>query len=416
MPDVIDFTRLLKSGDSIAWSGGTAEPATLVAALSAQLEHLPPGISTLIGLGLSPALDATHAAGHLRIRALGGAGANRRFQPLGLLDVFPSHYSALPDLVARGDLPIDVALVQLAPGDSGPLLTGMIDHVADALPRARTVIAEVNDQAPSVLGDTAVDANDIDRVISVSYPLLEQASPPPGPVERAIGEHVARLIPDRATLQVGLGIVPDAVLECLASKRDLGLHSGTIGDGVVGLVEAGVITNRAKPVDTGLSISAGVIGTRRLYAWAHRNPALRLRSPRYTHDYLVLAQIPNLIGINTAIEVDLTGQMNAEVAGSEHVGLIGGHADFMRGCLRSPGGCGIVALQSTARKGKVSRIVAKLAGGIVTTSRADADVVVTEYGIAELRGRSVSERASALIAIAHPSFREELNRAAQRLL
>jgi acetyl-CoA hydrolase len=416
MSESIDIASVLRPGDTIAWSGGTAEPVTLLAALNAQLERVPAGVSALIGLGLTETLDAARLAGRVRIRALGGAGTNRRFQPLGALDVLPCHYSALPDLVAGGTVRIDIALVQLAVGVSGPVLTGMIDHVADAIPRARTVIAEVNDQAPEVAGDTAVAAEDIDHVVKVSYPLLEQPIPTAGPIDRAIGEHVARLVPDGATLQVGLGALPDAILEWLATKKNLGLHSGTIGDGVVKLVDAGAITNRAKPIDTGLCVTAGLIGTSRLYRWAHRNRLLRLRSPRYTHEHLVLRQIPKLIGINTALEVDLTGQMNAEVAGTQHVGLIGGHADFMRGCLRSPGGRGIVALHSTARGGSASRIVAKLSSGIVTSSRADADIVVTEYGIADLRGRTVEERAAALTSIAHPDFRETLLAASERLM
>lgn len=414
MSEAFDFSRLVREGDTIAWSGAAAEPGHLVGLLNAQLDRIPP-CSALIGVGTTETLEAARVAGRMRMRALGGAGTSRRFQAVGL-DILPAHYSAIPDLVAQGLVRIDVVLAQLAHDGGAHLLTPMIDYIADAIPRARTVIAEVNDLAPCMLGDTAVARGDIDHLIPVSYPLPELRPASPGPVERAIAEHVARLVPDRATLQVGLGMLPDAVLERLVAKKDLGLHSGTIGDGVVGLVEAGVITNRHKPIDTGLSVTAGLLGTRRLYGWAHKNPGLRLRSPRYTHDYLVLCRIPNLIGINATLEVDLTGQMNAEVAGSRHIGLVGGHADFMRGCLRSPGGRGIVVLQSTARKGTLSRIVPKLAGGIVTTSRSDADVVVTEYGVAELRGRTVSERAAALIAIAHPDYRDGLAKAAEQLV
>lgn len=406
MSEAVDFARIIREGDTIAWSGAAAEPGHLVGLLNAQLDRIAQ-CSALIGLGMTETLDAARTAGRMRIRALGGAGTSRRFQDVGL-DVLPAHYSAIPDLVAQGVVKVDVVLVQLAADGDTHLLTPMIDYVADAIPSARTVIAEINDQAPCVQGDTRVARSDIDRMVPVSYPIPELRPSAPGPVERAIGEHVARLIPDGATLQVGLGSLPDAVLDCLASKKDLGLHSGTIGDGVASLVEAGVITNRRKPIDTGLVVTAGLLGTHQLYRWAHKNPLLRLRSPRYTHDYLVLSQIPNLIGINATLEVDLTGQMNTEVAGSRHIGLIGGHADFMRGCLRSPGGRGIVALQSTARKGTLSRIVPKLSSGIVTTSRSDTDVVVTEYGVAELRGRTVSERAAALIAIAHPDYRAEL--------
>ena len=205
-------------------------------------------------------------------------------------------------------------------------------------------------------------------------------------------------------------------LEGLTTKRDLGLHSGTLGDRVVDLVEAGVITNRKKSVDTGKCVTATLLGSQRVYRWAHRNALLEMRSPRYTHDILVHAAIPALTGINTALEVDLTGQINAEVVDGQNVGMVGGHGDFMRGCLKSPGGRGIVVMEATARSGTVSRIVPSLSRGIVTTARSDADTIVTEYGIAELRGRSVSERARQLIAIAHPNFRRTLSEAAEEEL
>jgi acyl-CoA hydrolase len=202
----------------------------------------------------------------------------------------------------------------------------------------------------------------------------------------------------------------------LTGKRHLGLHSGVIGDRACMLVEAGVITNARKPLDTGLSVTAGLLGSSRLYCWAHRNSQLRLRGSIYTHDPVTHAALPLLHGINTALEVDLTGQLNAEVAGGQSIGMIGGHGDFSRGCQRSPGGRAILAIESTAREGTVSRLVPRLADGIVTTSRADADYVVTEYGIAALRGRSVAERARALIAIAHPAFRRALAAKAENLV
>ena len=348
----------------------------------------------------------------MRITALGGAATNRRFQAIGALDVLPANYSMMPDMVAQGRLGIDVVLVQLAADGAACNLSLMVDHLADAIPRARTVVAEINDQLPVTFGETSVPAADIDHRIAVSRPPMEVPARPAGDIEKAIGAHVGRLIGDGATLEVGFGALPDAVLECLAGRRELGIHSGTIGDRVAELVEAGVITNSRKPIDTGKCVTAGLIGSQRLYRWAHRNPALELRSPRYTHDNAVHRQIPNLIGINAALEVDLTGQLNAEVAGRQHVGMVGGHADFSRGCLRSPGGRGIVVMESTARGGTISRIVAGLSGGIVTTARSDADIVVTEYGIAELCGRTVSERARQLIAIAHPDFRRPLSEAA----
>ncbi len=415
MHENIDLAPLLREGDCIAWGGAAAEPAALLEALSAALPRAP-ACTGFANLGTTTVLDPAAVAGRMRIKALGGAGTNRRFQEVGALDVLPVHYGALPDLVRNGQFRIDVVLSMLT-SDGGRLGFGaQIDYLADALPRARVVVAEINDQAPVTFGEADVSPADIDHVIRVSRPLPQMRTATPGPVEVAIGEHVARLVPDGATLQVGLGVLPDAVLMALRSKTDLGIHSGTIGDRVADLMDAGVVTNRRKPIDAGLTVTAGLLGTERIYRFAHENRQVFLRSPRYTHDNLVHAQIDGLIGINTALEVDLTGQMNAEVAGGRHLGMVGGHADFMRGCLRAPGGKGIVAMESTARGGTISRIVPRLADGVVTTSRSDADIVVTEHGVAELRGRTVKERAKALIAIADSRFRAELEAAAERLM
>ena len=411
MPDPFDLASLIRAGDRIAWSAATVEPVALLALLDRQLDRVARG-SVLLNVSLTKSIDAARLAARMQVTALGGAGTNRRFQEIGALDVLPVNYSMMPDLVAQGRLGIDVVLVQLAADGPAYNLSLMVDHLADAIPRARTVVAEVNDELPITFGETSVLAGDIDHRVSVSRPPIEVPARPAGDIEKAIGAHVGRLVADGATLQVGLGALPDAVLECLVGRRDLGIHSGTIGDRVAELVEAGVITNSRKPIDTGKCVTAGLIGSRRLYRWAHRNTGLELRSPRYTHDNLVHALIPNLVGINTALEVDLTGQMNAEVAGDRHVGMVGGHGDFLRGCLRSPGGRGIVAMESTARGGTISRIVAGLSRGVVTTARSDADIVVTEYGIAELRGRTVCERARQLIAITHPDFRRGLSEAA----
>jgi acetyl-CoA hydrolase len=414
MSDAIDIAALIRPGDSIAWSGASCEPTELLRLFEAGLDLMPSG-KVLMGLGLTTAIDASRLAARHHIRTLGGAVAHRRFQELGALDILPCHYGSLPDLVASGRLPIDVVLAHVAPDGSDYNLGAMVDYLADAIPRARCVIAEVNDQLPVTTGDTVVRREDVDASIHVSRPPLELPSRKAGAVERAIGEHVARLIGDGAVLEVGLGSLPDAVLECLTARRDLGIHSGTIGDRVAELADMGVITNRTKPIDTGLTVTAGLLGTSRVYRWAHRNPHLRIRSPRYTHDTLVQAQIPGLIGINSALEVDLTGQMNAEVAAGRHIGMIGGHGDFMRGCARA-GGHGVVIMEATARSGALSRIVPRLSAGIVTTARADADIVVTEFGIAELKGRTVSERAKALIAVAHPDFRKSLVAEAERLI
>lgn len=407
---------LVRPGDTLMWGASQAEPVSLISRLNGEIERLPSPCHAVLGLTFTDTLDAARFSAKVRVRAFGGAGTTRRFQDLGNLDVLPMNYSAIPKAIAEGVLKIDVALAHLAP-DGGAYNFGLLaDYIADAVFAARVVVAEINDQMPVTIGDTRVEPDRITRKIHVSRPPVEMPMSPPGDVEREIGRLIGRLVPDGATLEVGLGGIPDAALAALAGKRDLGVHSGTIGDGIVALIEAGAISNARKPIDTGLTVTAGILGTQRAYRWAHRNERLRVRSPRHTHNAAVMAAMPHFVGINTALEVDLTGQMNAETAGGKSIGMIGGHADFMRGAALSNGGIGIVALPSTAKGGKVSRIVPRLGDGIVTTGRGDADIVVTEHGIAELKGRSVSERARALIAIAHPDFRASLTKAAEGLV
>jgi acetyl-CoA hydrolase len=414
MTDAIDFSALLKTGDRIAWTGVALEPIELLRLLGSQLETLPADMSALLNISLTDAIDAQRLAAHMHIKALGGSVTNRRFADFGALDVLPVNYGAMPELVASGGLAIDCVLTQFAPDGNNFNRSMMIDYLADAIPRARVVIAEVNDQLPSLFGDTHVDAADVDRTIQVSRPPIEVPSRPARALEKEVSAHVNRLISDGDTLEVGLGSLPDAVLEGLSGKRDLGLHSGTIGDRVAELVEAGIITNRLKPIDTGKCVTATMLGTSKVYRWAHRNPLVEMRSPRYTHDNATHALIPRFMAINSALEIDLTGQVNSETIGQAHIGVIGGQGDFMRGGIRSPGGRNIIVMESTARKGSLSRIVPRIESGIVTSARSDADVVVTEYGIAELHGRTVNERAQALIAIAHPDFRQELQSTAEQ--
>lgn len=414
MTETLDLAALIERGDRLAWSGVAMEPEALLATLEAQLDRLPPETSCLLNISVVDAIDAERLTQRMHVTALGGSVTNRRFGKLGALDILPANYSAIPDLVGSGMLGIDCVLVQLAPDGQNYNRSLIADYLNDALPRARIVIAEINDQMPATFGDTAIDADDVDHVVHVSRAPPEVPSRPARALERTIGEHVNRLIGDGDTLEVGLGSLPDAVLEGLTDKRDLGIHSGIIGDRVAELAEAGIITNALKPIDTGKSVTATLLGTAKLYQWAHKNPHLVVRSPRHTHDIVVHAQIPRYMAINSALEIDLTGQVNSETIGSSHVGIIGGQSDFMRGAIRSPGGRNIIVMESTARGGTISRIQPRLGAGIVTSARADADVVVTEYGIAELRGRTVRERAEALITIAHPDFRHDLRKATEQ--
>ncbi|HEX2493068.1 MAG TPA: acetyl-CoA hydrolase/transferase C-terminal domain-containing protein [Steroidobacter sp.] len=264
---------------------------------------------------------------------------------------------------------------------------------------------------PFTFGDAVLPGSRIDCAVRVSRTPVEVPPAPIGETDLRIAKIVAGYIEDGAVIQVGVGAVPDAILRLLHDRRDLGVHSGMIGDGLVDLVEAGVVTNAVKPIDPGVSITGALIGTRRLYEFADRNPKIGMRSCAYTHNASLLSRLPKLTTINSALEVDLTGQVNAEQSGSQYLGGTGGQVDFVRGGARSPGGRAIIALPATARGGKVSRIAASLSGP-VTTARSDVDVIVTEFGAAELKGRTLAERARRLIAIAHPNFQEELDRAA----
>ncbi|MBU9309109.1 acetyl-CoA hydrolase/transferase C-terminal domain-containing protein [Burkholderia multivorans] len=283
------------------------------------------------------------------------------------------------------------------------------EYLVEALKHARAIVAEVHPDVPWTYGGPFLRAADIDLLVTSDTPFPDAAETTPGPVEQAIGQHVASLVEDGATLQTGIGAIPDAVMAALHDKRDLGVHTGSIGDGIAALCEAGVVTNARKTIDAGITVGGVIIGSARVRHFAHRNPALELRGTEYTHNPHVLRRIERFTAINSAVEVDLTGQVNAEVVGGTYVGAVGGVGDFLRAAQASRGGVPIVALPSTA--GAHSRIVTKLAGP-VTVPRSDACVIVTEYGIADLRGLSLAQRVPKMIAIAHPDHRERLAREA----
>jgi acyl-CoA hydrolase len=362
----------------------------------------------------------TLGAGHpqVTVTALGGASTGRRFFAGGAGNVIPANISDLPGLIATGRLAIDIVLLQLSGPDAARRYNaGLgIEYLDTAIACARLVVAQLNPELPWTEGDTMVEAEAIDLLVPAAEPPLELRARPPSPVDRAVAEHVARLIPDRATIELGLGAIPEAVAGALGGKCGLGVHSGAIGDGIAALMAAGAVDNKHKEVDTGVTVGTMLMGTRRLYRFADRNPAVRLRATSYTHDAVVLSNFRRFFAINGALEVDLTGQVNAETAGGRHIGIVGGQMDFVRAANRSLEGRSIIALQSANRDHSRSRIVARLADGVVTTPRAEADLVVTEHGIAELRGRTLAERARALIQVADPAFRAELARAGERLV
>ncbi|TXC70288.1 acetyl-CoA hydrolase/transferase family protein [Sphingomonas ginsenosidivorax] len=410
---MIDLSAYLRRGDHIVFGQACGEPTMLVEALIAQGAAIG-DLSAFIATSFS-GLFVPETADAFALSSMGAIGALRTMTKAGALQIVPCHVSQVGPLIAAAVIRCDVAMIQVSPADAdGNHSCGLIsDYVRAAVDKARVVIAEVNDQVPYTRGET-IPASAITVAVPVSRPVVEVAPGRVTETDEAIARACAAFIEDGSVIQTGVGAVPDAILRLLGDRKDLGVHSGMLGDGLVELVEAGVITNARKEIDAGVSINGALIGTKRLYDWAHRNAAIRMTPTRYTHDAAVLGRLSRLVTINSALEVDLTGQVNAEQSGSAYMGGTGGQVDFVRAGARSPGGHSIIALSTTAKGGAVSKIVPMLSGP-VTTARSEVDVIVTEYGAAQLRGQTLAERTRRLIAIAHPDFREELERAAKTI-
>ena len=407
---------LIRPGDTLWWGQATAEPLTLTRALVEHRHALAGGgrLRVFVGIAASDTLRPEHADAFDFIGYAAG-GAHRQLAQAGVLDIVPCHYSHLPGLIGDGTLPADVLLLQVSPPDEhGRHSLGLArEYLPAVLAKARVLIGEINPEVPWTHGGATLQAADFALRVDAEHPPLDLERSAPGPAEQAIAQRIAGLVEDGATLQLGIGNLPEAVLSALHGHRDLGLHSGAVGDGIAALAEAGVLTHARKTRDAGVGIGGILMGSGRLRRWAHRNPALQLRESSYTHDPEVLAASHKLAAINAAIEVDLTGQINAEVAAGVYVGAVGGAADFLRGAARSRGGLAVVALPATA-KGR-SRIVAQLSGP-VSTARSDAGLIVTEHGVADLRGQPLSRRVRRLIDIAAPEHREDLERQAHETL
>ncbi|HET6650161.1 MAG TPA: acetyl-CoA hydrolase/transferase C-terminal domain-containing protein [Candidatus Limnocylindria bacterium] len=407
----------IRSGDQVFVHGGAATPSVLLEALTARAGELRDvGIIHLHIEGPAPHLDPD-VAGSFRHRAL-FIGANaREAVNSGRADYVPIFLSDIPHLFASGALPLDLAFINVSlPDAHGYCSLGTsVDAALSAVQSATTVVAQLNRAMPRTLGDSFVHVDQIDVGVEVDQPPHEHALPAIGDVERRIGEYVAELVPDGATLQMGIGSIPAAVALALRDKRDLGIHTELFTDPVLDLVEAGAVTGEAKEVNRGKIVSAFVMGSQRLYDFLHDNPMIEMRPVDYTNDTAVIRRFRRMTAINSAISIDLTGQVSADSIGTRFYSGVGGQMDFMRGAALAPEGRAIIALPSTAAGGSVSRIAPILAPGAgVVTTRAHVRTVVTEYGVAELFGRSVRERAGSLIAIAHPDFRDELEREARR--
>lgn len=403
--------RKVRRGHRVFIGSGAAEPQSLVEALTRRGRELADTeIIHILTLGLAPYAEAKFAS-NFRHNAL-FIGSNVRNAILeGRADYTPIFLSEIPRLFRTGRVPVDVALIMVSPPDENGLCSyGVsVDIVKAATESAGIVIAEVNQQMPRTLGDSFINVSQIDYLVETDAPILESSPPSPDDVASEIGRHVAQLVEDGSTLQMGIGSIPHAVLQYLKEKKDLGVHTEMLSDGIIELVESGVINGTKKTVSPGKIVSSFCIGTRRLYDYVDNNPLFEFRPVEFTNDPSFIAQNTKMVAINAALEVDLTGQVCADSIGFHFYSGIGGQVDFMRGAARSEGGKPIIVLRSTAKDGTISRIVPHLKEGAgVVTTRGDVHYVVTEYGIADLWGKSVRERALALISIAHPRFREEL--------
>ncbi|MFN8542753.1 MAG: GNAT family N-acetyltransferase [Candidatus Binatia bacterium] len=410
-----DAVRAVGRGDHVFIGSGCGEPQALVKALSANPQAIDVEILHILTLGVAPYADPRFPD-RFRHNAL-FIGANvRAAVGAGTADYTPVFLSEIPGLFRSGRLRVDAALVQVSPPDrAGYVSLGIsVDVVKAAIDSADVVIAEVNPRMPRTHGDSFVHLRDIDAVVECESPLLELPLPEPDAVGREVARHVAALIPDGATLQMGIGEIPQALLPLLAGKHELGVHTEMFSDGIIDLIEAGVITNRKKPFHVGKVVTSFCMGTRRLYDYVNDNPRFEFHGVDHVNDPFVIARHDRMVAINSALEVDLTGQVCADSIGSRFFSGIGGQVDFIRGASRSRGGRPIIAMRSTAQDGTISRIVPVLqeGAGIVTT-RGDVHYVVTEYGVANLYGRTVRERALALTSIAHPDFRGALLDAAK---
>ncbi len=408
----------VQSGDHIFIGSGAAEPQKLVEALVARATAVfGTEIVHIMTLGIAPYAEPKWGD-NFRHNALFIGPNVREAVAQGRADYTPIFLGEIPRLFETGRVPIDVSLIQVSPPDRhGYCSYGVsTDVVKPATEAANLVIAEVNEQMPRTLGDAFVHVDDIDFLVPVDYPILETTVGIADETARNIGKYIANLIEDGSTLQMGIGTIPDSVLYYLRDKRDLGIHTEMFSDGMMHLVELGVITNMKKSLHKGKIVAAFCMGSRKLYDFVDNNPFIEFHPVSYTNDPFIIAQNDRMVSINSALEVDLTGQVCADSLGAYFYSGIGGQVDFVRGAARSKGGKPVIALPATAADGTISRITPQLKPGAgVVTSRGDVHYVVTEWGVAYLHGRTIQERALALSSIAHPKFRPELIRQAKAL-
>ena len=404
--------QAIQPGDRVFFSIASGLPQTLLGVLAEDFAYYQ-NVEVINGYLLAEhPLARLGLQSSFRCLSLQNSPSLRKDCEEGRIDFLPVRYSDIPAVLSPGGpAPVDVALIQVAPPDrTGRFSLSVSTSLAYPVARrARAIVAEVNEQAPRTFGPCFLSSSEIDYLVESSVPLLAYPEIRISEAERRIATIVAGLIPDGATIQIGIGNLPAAILQLLEGKKDLGVHSGMLSDGIVDLVEKGVITNRRKNIYPGKIVAGDLIGTERLFRFSHENEILEMHPAEVTHNARLIAGIDDFIAVNSAVEIDLTGQINAESLNGAQISGVGGQFDFVEGAYFSRGGKSITAMTASTGKGKISRIVPFLASGAaVTIPRYMTDIVVTEFGVAELRGKSFPQRAEALTSIAHPDFRDRL--------
>jgi len=413
-----DALNHLQDGDFIVVPTAVGEPPTLRGQRRQQRRRFHDiRVGQILAVRKFDYFDA-ETAHHVRHAAYFVGGASRAGAQAGWVDFIPNYFSEIPSMIERGLLPAEVVFALASPMDAHGYfaLSLAADYTMAAIAKARVVVLEVNPNVPFAYGNCHVHISQVTALVENSDPVMEVGLPKIGPVQQAIGKYVADMIEDGSTLQIGYGGIPDAVVLQLTGKRDLGVHTEMLGDGILSLIEAGVVTNQRKNHLPGKSIATFALGSKKLYQFIDRNPAVEIHPANFTNDPYEAAKNDNLVAINATLQIDLLGQCGSESLGSAPYSGTGGQVDFVRAANRSRGGKAIIVLPSTAKDDSISRIVPTLTPGTqVTTGKNDINYVVTEHGVAQLRGKSAQARAHELIAIAHPDFRAELTEAARRL-
>ena len=414
----IEAIKLVQDGDLLVVPTGVGEPPALLTALSEhRREYHDVKVFQILPLRKFGYIDP-ETVDHVRHVSFFFGGATRAGGQQGWIDYTPSYFSEMPRMFEDGLLGVDTVFTIASPMDEYGYFSISLgtDYTMAAIKKARTVVVEVNPNVPFANGNCLVHISQVSAIVEDSTPLTEVGLPKIGPVQEAIGKYVADFIEDGSTVQIGFGGIPDAVVMQLTHKHDLGIHTEMFGDGILSLIECGAVTNRHKNYLPGKVVATFALGTKRLYDFMNRNPQLEMHPVDFTNDPFLAGQNDNLVTINASVQVDFLGQCCSESMGSTPYSGTGGQTDFVRAANRSKGGKSFIVLPATAKDGKVSRITPTLTpGSAISTSKNDVNYVVTEYGVAQLRGKSAKQRAQALIAIAHPDFRDELTEAAKKM-